>query len=591
MPLRASVVLIAVVLVLSPSSLFAQSQTTPPAAADLAGLWQAKQRFGPDIRGPLLLEHNGNTWRAEVNGFTVDATFADNVLRFTLPDERGGFRGFIAKKRDVITGHWNQGPRSAESPVTLTRVGKAELWRGSVDPLPTELTMYLKVDPAIGGTSRAFLKNPERNAGLLMNIASLERDGNTVRLLAKPRGEQPARVVSEGMIDEGGTLSLPLWGNTFAFQRVGDDQASDFYPRSHPGGGASYRYRVHIQLDDGWPVARASDAGVSADALEKFVRMIIDTPIDSLNAPEIHGVLIARHGTLVLEEYFHGEHRDKPHDTRSASKSVCTVLLGAMMQAGVPVSEKSFVYEVVNGGTFPDGLEPRKRALTVEHLLTMSSGLDADDNDDNSPGREDYVHWEQDNPDWWGLTLGLKMIREPGEKAVYASLQPNLAGNVMAKASGRPLVDSFHDLIAEPMQMKRYWVFTQPNGEAYFGGGWRFLPRDFMKFGQLMLNGGTWNGKRIVSADWVRKSTSPHTKIGIRRISEYGYLWWLIDYPYQGRTIRAYYAAGNGGQIMMAIPDLDMVCAFYGGNYSDNVIFQIQRRLVPEFVIPAVATK
>jgi len=321
------------------------------------------------------------------------------------------------------------------------------------------------------------------------------------------------------------------------------------------------------------------------------VRMIIDTPIDSLNSPDIHGVLIARHGKLVLEEYFHGEHRDKPHDTRSASKSVCTVLLGAMMQAGVPVSEKSLVYEVINGGAFPDGLEPRKRALTVEHLLTMSSGLDADDNDDNSPGREDYVHWESGNPDWWGLTLGLKMIREPGDKAVYASMQPNLAGNVMRTASGRPLTDSFHDLVAEPLQIKRYWIFLQPNGEAYFGGGWRFLPRDFMKFGQLMLNGGTWNGKRVVSEEWVRKSTSPHTTIGIRRISPYGYLWWIIDYPYHGKTIQAFYAAGNGGQIVMAIPDLDVVCAFYGGNYSDFVIFQIQRKLVPEHVIPAVASK
>jgi CubicO group peptidase (beta-lactamase class C family) len=109
-----------------------------------------------------------------------------------------------------------------------------------------------------------------------------------------------------------------------------------------------------------------------------------------------------------------------------------------------------------------------------------------------------------------------------------------------------------------------------------------------MKFGQLMVNGGTWGGRRIVSEAWVKKSTAYHVDIGK---GMYGYLWWLIDYPYQGRTIRAFYAAGNGGQVVMGIPDLDVVVAIYGGNYNDRVIFQIQRRLVPEFVLPAVLGK
>ena len=286
----------------------------------------------------------------------------------------------------------------------------------------------------------------------------------------------------------------------------------------------------------------------------------------------------------MLEEYFHGEHRDKPHDTRSAAKSVASVLVGAAMETGVPISEKSFVYQVMNGGTFPEGLEARKRALTLEHLLTMSSGLDADDNDDDSPGAEDRVSEESD-ADYWELMLGLNMVREPGEKAVYASMGSNLVGGVVRRAAGRPLPELFHDLLAEPLEISRYWLNITPNGEAYNGGGTRFLPRDFMKFGQLMVNGGTWNGKRIVSEDWAKKSTSYYVDIGK---GKYGYLWWIIDYPYQGRTIQAFYAAGNGGQVVMGIPDLDIVVAIYGGNYNDRVIFKIQRQLVPEYVLPAV---
>ena len=290
----------------------------------------------------------------------------------------------------------------------------------------------------------------------------------------------------------------------------------------------------------------------------------------------------------MLEEYFHGEHRDKPHDTRSAAKSLTATLFGAAVQAGVPLSARSRVYQVMNGGTFAHDLEPSKRVLTVEHLLTMSSGLDCDDSDPNSPGNEDAVANQTEEPDWWKLTLGLKMLREPGERAVYCSVQPNLIGGVVRKAAGRPLPELFHDLVAEPLGIRRYWMNLTPTGEAYMGGGVRLLPRDFMKLGQLMMNGGIWRGRRIVSEQWAKRATSPLVELGGLK---YGYLWWVIEYPYQGRTVQAFFAGGNGGQVVMGIPQLDLVVAFYGGNYSDPVMFQSQRRLVPEYVLPAVVGK
>jgi CubicO group peptidase (beta-lactamase class C family) len=73
------------------------------------------------------------------------------------------------------------------------------------------------------------------------------------------------------------------------------------------------------------------------------------------------------------------------------------------------------------------------------------------------------------------------------------------------------------------------------------------------------------------------------------RERKYGYLWWNDEYPYADRTVRAFYAAGNGGQIVMAVPDLDLVIAFYGGNYADGNIAAIpQREYVPRFILKAV---
>jgi CubicO group peptidase (beta-lactamase class C family) len=438
------------------------------------------------------------------------------------------------------------------------------------------------VEPGADGSVRAFLRNPERNLGRFTRVAALERDGNAVRLLAAAADSN--RVLAEGVLRDG-VLSIPLRGGTYDFRRADPGAPSDFYPRSRPGVGAAYAYRAPLPLDDGWRVGTPEEVGMSRAALEAFVRLLIDMPIDSLSAPEIHGVLVARHGTLVLEEYFHGEHRDKPHDTRSAAKSLGSTLIGAAIHAGVPLSAQSPVYRVMNGGRFPEGLDPRRRAITLEHLLTMSSGLDCDDRNPDSRGNEETVAEQTEEPDWWKLALGLEVVRAPGERAAYCSLSTHLAGGVLRRAAGRPLPELFHAVIAEPLGIRRYWMFLAPTGEAYLGGGLRLVLRDFMKFGQLMLDGGAWNGRRVVSEEWARRGTS--ALVPLERMG-YGYQWWVAELPYRGRTVRAFYAGGNGGQVVMGVPELDLVVAAFGGNYNDPVLFWMQRRAVPEHVLPAV---
>jgi CubicO group peptidase (beta-lactamase class C family) len=383
--------------------------------------------------------------------------------------------------------------------------------------------------------------------------------------------------------DETPSLWLPSSGGTFDFSRVKSTDSCDFYPRGRPG--APYVYAPPRQEDDGCPTASLDDVGLSRTGIERFVRMLIDTPMDSIHAPQIHGVLIARHGKLVLEEYFHGEAGDKLHDTRSAAKSLTATLLGAAIRAGMPIDVSTPVYSTMNGGTLPSGLDPRKRAMTVEHLLTMSSGLDCDDSNDNSPGNEDVMQDQTKEPDWYRYTMALPMVRTPGEKSVYGSTNPNLLGGVLGRISGRWLPDLFHDLLAEPLGITRYAMNLTPTGDAYMGGGVRFRPRDFMKFGQLMLDGGQWHGRAIATPEWCLRATSPLCKIAGRN---YGCLWWMADYPYKAGTVRAFFAGGNGGQIVMGIPDLDLVIAFYGGSYSDRVSLLPQQEYVPKYILAAV---
>lgn len=569
----------------------ARAQTN--AAKELAGLWEAKRRFGPEVRGTLFIRQIGANWEAEIAGRFAPVKLDGELLSFELTDGQGKFRGRFDARRTRILGHWTQ-PRGVEitpmaSPVTLTK--SAHDWRGKIDPLDDAMTFYLMVKERPDGSMGAFLRNPERHLGWFRyRVDRLEREGKTIKLFAANKGEQKGALIAEGSYTAD-TQMLSIFfdrGGNYEFKRVAADRPSHFYPRERAT--RPYRYAPPPALDDGWQTGTIEEVGISRAGIEKFIQMVIDTPMDAANSREDHGILIARHGKLVLEEYFHGEHREKPHDTRSASKSVASDMTGAAISSGIRVKPGDYVYQVMNGGDFPANLEPRKRAMTLEHLLTMTSGFDCDDWDtpERSPGYEDNF-WDQDQePDYYKWTLALNVVHQPGTKAFYCSAGANLVGGVLSRVAHQSAQELFQRLLAEPLGIKHYYLLVSPAGDFTLTGGARFLPRDFMKLGQLHLNDGVWNGRRIFTREWSRRATATAvTEIGGRQ-RQYGYLWWIMEYPYQERKVRAYFAAGNGGQIVMAIPDLDLVIAFYGGNYNDPSLFIPQNVYVPQYILPAI---
>jgi CubicO group peptidase (beta-lactamase class C family) len=560
----------------------------PAASADdLAGLWKAKRWFGPFARGPLVLQRTGTAYTADMIGWRVPVRVEKDELSFDLPNGQGSFRGKL-QAGGTILGHWippssaTQGSKSV-SPVRLQPDGPNR-WSGQVVPFEDVFTFYLLVQTRPDGSLGALLRNPERDFGAWLGVDRLVRDGDSVKLLGRRAGQTEDREVAAGTYDadrEVITLNVPSRGGIYEFHRDGEE--SDFYPR----GKRPDRYVYHPPLarDDGWPTGTLDEADIDRPAIERFIQKIIDTPIDSVDSPAIHGILIARHGKLVLEEYFHGEHRDKLHDTRSAAKSVTATIVGAAMQAGAPLKLSAPVYQVMNGGTFPADLEPRKRAMTLEHLLTMSSGYFCDDTNPDAPGNEDKMQDQSDEPDYYRYTLQVPMASAPGEKAVYCSINPNLALGVVSRATGESPLDLFDRLLAVPMKIERYGWFLDPAGHPYGGGGMQLLPRDFMKFGQLMLNGGTWQGRRLLSRDFVARASAPLYHL---RGVTYGYLWWGIDFPYKNRTVHAFFAGGAGGQAVIVIPALDLVIATYAGNYSSKGTVNTSQNLPPRYILPAV---
>jgi CubicO group peptidase (beta-lactamase class C family) len=239
----------------------------------------------------------------------------------------------------------------------------------------------------------------------------------------------------------------------------------------------------------------------------------------------------------------------------------------------------------MNGGTFPPDLEPRKRAMTLEHLMTMSSGYFCDDNNPDAPGNENGMWGQTGEPDFHQFALRLPMATAPGEQGVYCSINPNLALGVVGRATGESPLYLFDRLVAGPLGIRHYvWALDRVRN-PYGGGGMGFLSRDVLKFGQLMLDRGTWRGRRVLSGEFVSRAASPLASIGQR---DYGLLWWPQAYPYQGRTVRGFAALGNGGNVVMAFPELDLVVATSGGSYASRGWRYPGGVLIPDFILPAV---
>lgn len=559
----------------------------------LVGVWRAKSNFGPAVRGVLEIVRGDSGWRAQIAQFEVPLTVKDGRLSLELPSGQGSFEGRLEKDGTLIRGHWIQPPTvnsggNFNSPVILRSNGKNR-WRGEVVPLEDEWTVYLVVTRRTDGTFGAFIRNPDRNIGMFWYLDRMEQEGNRIKLLGKFLNRGPERVFGEGTYypnDKRISIYFPNRGGTYDFVPISDESGPGFYTRGKNP--PAYEYRPPTANNDGWKVGTLEEVGMVAEPLAELVRTI-SVPAKSVHELDIHALLIARHGKLVAEEYFHGFHRMKPHETRSASKSVAATLVGAVIQKDAKLDTSTRVYDLIYKGKLPQDIDPRKKEMTVEHLLTMSSGYNCNDWDPPRPGSEDFVTDEQPDRDYYRYTLQLPMETKPGQQAAYCSINPNLLGAVLRAATQQPVRELFQDLLAQPLQIQSYYLNTQPTGEPYLGGGMYFLPRDFMKFGQLMLDGGVWNGKRILNKDFVLRASTPLVKIqGQRAGMRYGYLWWTIEYPYKGRTVQAYWASGNGGQAVVVIPELDMVIASHGGNYNDRGGWVMVTEHIPKFLLTAV---
>jgi CubicO group peptidase (beta-lactamase class C family) len=174
----------------------------------------------------------------------------------------------------------------------------------------------------------------------------------------------------------------------------------------------------------------------------------------------------------------------------------------------------------------------------------MTSGLDCDDDNDASSGNEEILQSQTAQPDWYRYMMDLSMVSDPvSQRAVYCSGGINMIGAFVIGATHRWTPKFFADALARPLQFGIYHLQLTPTKEMYLGGVSYFLPRDFLKLGQLFLDGGVWNDSRIFEQAWVRDAVSPHS--GLNAPHDYGYGWHSTQYHTSSATYDAFEAQGN----------------------------------------------
>ncbi|MBG0860249.1 MAG: serine hydrolase [Bacteroidales bacterium] len=373
---------------------------------------------------------------------------------------------------------------------------------------------------------------------------------------------------------------------------LADCKKNDNYPEL-------YKYEIPDQLDDGWITESLSDAGIDEKVLSKLMDRLYATPEHN-----IHSILLIKKSKLVFEEYFSGEKfklgkytgesgftRDDLHTLCSATKSFTSALLGIAIDKGLikSVDEKVFNFFPENSDLI--ATTPGKGNLTIRHLLTMTSGLQWDDESTSyyDPANDMYKLFTSSDP--MRFILSKQLINTPGTVFRYANCNTNLIGEIVHRATNRRL-DIFCDsVLFSRLGISSYeWQKIKP--EIIFTSGDLMLrPRDMAKFGQLFLNKGAWYGEQLISEAWCTESTSMHIDPNdfstVYRWSDgYGFQWWQRDYTSGRKSYNSYFASGWGGQLIIVIPELETVIVFTGGNYYTGEKISCYT-VVEDYIIPA----
>lgn len=355
-----------------------------------------------------------------------------------------------------------------------------------------------------------------------------------------------------------------------------------------------------VQTDDGWETASLAEVGINTQAMVAAM-----TQIGRGTYNELHSLLIVKDGRLVLEEYGSGrmydydygrpDHlgpiinfdRDRLHIVHSVSKSYMSTLIGIAIQEGYIPSEDASLLSF-----FPehaDAAQSGKDDILLKHVMSMSSGLQWNEWDVGAMDFENSDNFRfQFALDPPGYFFGKPLLHEPGTSFYYNTAGFQMMGEVLRRATAMPVDQFAAQYLFAPLGVTHFAWPQFEHGQVYLVGDLFLKPRDMAKFGQLVLQGGLWNGQQVVPAGWFEMATAESISVahtGYKGYQGYGLHWWRKTFNIGGQAIEGIHADGLAGQAIMVFPSLNLVVVVTSGNYNRA---ELEHALVAEHVLPAV---
>lgn len=355
-------------------------------------------------------------------------------------------------------------------------------------------------------------------------------------------------------------------------------------PRLNREGGpqTEYTYQIPEKIDDDWEISSLDKEGVDSAKIVKLIKKILTGEF-----PNTHSVLLVKNGKLVLEEYFYGYDRDDLHYLASATKSITSILVGISLDQNMIKNVDQYVYQL-----FPDYQKTewisKKYEITLRHLLSMTSGIEWDENRSIKDPGHDYFAMRRGG-DWIRYVFNKELVAQPGQTFNYNGGLSALLGEIIRRTSGLNAKEFSKNYLFDPLGISHYHWLIYNDGSINTGGGLLLKPRDMAKIGQMMLTNGKYNGKQILSEEWITESTKNYIVPNSQPLgSGYAYQWWLGETSINGQTIKVYFAQGLGGQFIFVVPRMKITAIFTSQLY-DNFVGQFRPQvMMTEYIIPAL---
>jgi CubicO group peptidase (beta-lactamase class C family) len=296
----------------------------------------------------------------------------------------------------------------------------------------------------------------------------------------------------------------------------------------------------------------------------------------------VESLIIYSRDEVIFEKYYHGVVADSLHHIQSQTKSIVALLMGIAMDKGFVTNEDELVS--VYCPEYFTGDDSLKSAVTIKDLLTMSAGLDWEEMIPENDSRNDNMKMFRSGR-WLEYALSRPMVQKPFTNFKYNSGCPMIVAGIIEKATGMKMDEFAKKYLFGPLGIQDFRWLKDSTGFCHAGGGLFLKPADMLKIGVLVLNNGAWDGRRIVSEEWIGRAMKPYFSTPFDG-GAYGYFWWIRDMTTgAGRTTRVLSAEGAGGQKLCVFPEYRLVIAFTERNYSTP---QVGALFLRESILPAL---